>query len=368
MNMSATSERVRGLIAQEAADWFVANRGGLAAREREHFSAWLHASPVHVEEYLGVAVVARDLRQACALSQGDLEELIARGHQQEKVVHSPWPRAFSAVRAVPAHQFRMAAIALVIGVMTIAAFAWWHLKSGTAMLAAAPVVQHFHTTHGQQMTQRLADGSLLHLNTDSAATVEYREQERRVRLTAGEAVFEVAHDSARAFRVFAGQAQVVAVGTRFNVRLREELTTVTVAEGRVQVGPLPPAPTPGANLPSGSAGVFVQVAADQQIRYSQDAWPATPEYADAQRTTSWLHRQITFEREPLERVASEFNRYSHKPIEIATPALRKLEISGAFATDDTEAFVAFLRSLDGVHVEVTAARIRVSQGAAAPVH
>ena len=81
---------------------------------------------------------------------------------------------------------------------------------------------------------------------------------------------------------------------------------------------------------------------------------------DAQRTTAWLHRQIVFDHEPLERVAAEFNRYTQKPIEIATPALRNLQISGVFATDDTEAFIAFLRSLKGVRVEVTATRIRVS--------
>jgi ferric-dicitrate binding protein FerR (iron transport regulator) len=38
-----------------------------------------------------------------------------------------------------------------------------------------------------------------------------------------------------------------------------------------------------------------------------------------------------------------------------------LQISGAFATDDTDAFIAFLRTLKGVRVEVTATRIRVSQ-------
>jgi transmembrane sensor len=82
---------------------------------------------------------------------------------------------------------------------------------------------------------------------------------------------------------------------------------------------------------------------------------------DAQRSTSWLHRQISFDHEPLEQVASEFNRYSAKRIEIATPALRRLEISGQFATDDTDAFVAFLRSLPHVKVEVTATQIVVSQ-------
>jgi transmembrane sensor len=91
------------------------------------------------------------------------------------------------------------------------------------------------------------------------------------------------------------------------------------------------------------------------------AWPAMAIAVDARQATAWLHRQIMFEHEPLERVASEFNRYASTPFEITTPALRALEISGVFAADDTDAFIAFLRSLDGVHVEVTAARIRVMQ-------
>ena len=91
------------------------------------------------------------------------------------------------------------------------------------------------------------------------------------------------------------------------------------------------------------------------------AAPATPAAVDAQLTTAWLHRQIMFENEPLDRVVSEFNRYAPKPIEIATPALRNLEVSGVFATDNSDALVAFLRSLEGVKVEVTATRILVSQ-------
>jgi transmembrane sensor len=90
-------------------------------------------------------------------------------------------------------------------------------------------------------------------------------------------------------------------------------------------------------------------------------WPATPMTVDAQRTTSWLHRQINFDRVPLGRVAAEFNRYAPKPVEITTARLRDLEISGVFSTDDTEEFIAFLRSLEGVRVEITATRILVSQ-------
>jgi ferric-dicitrate binding protein FerR (iron transport regulator) len=51
--------------------------------------------------------------------------------------------------------------------------------------------------------------------------------------------------------------------------------------------------------------------------------------------------------QPLERVAANSIATPPKPIEIATPALRNLQISGAFATDDTDAFIWLLRTLKG---------------------
>jgi transmembrane sensor len=105
----------------------------------------------------------------------------------------------------------------------------------------------------------------------------------------------------------------------------------------------------------------VQLGADQQITVAEGAWPATPVVIDAQRTTAWLHRQIIFENEPLDHVVSEFNRYARKPIEITTPALRDLEISGVFAIDNSDTLVDFLRSLEGVRVDVTATNVLVSQ-------
>ena len=105
----------------------------------------------------------------------------------------------------------------------------------------------------------------------------------------------------------------------------------------------------------------MQLVANQQISVAQGQWPATPTAVDAQRATAWLHRQIVFEHEPLEQVAAEFNRYALKPIEITAPELRNLEVSGIFSTDDPEEILAFLRSLEGVRVDVTATQIRVSR-------
>jgi transmembrane sensor len=137
------------------------------------------------------------------------------------------------------------------------------------------------------------------------------------------------------------------------MRMEGGSTVVTVVEGRVDVGPRRPGQ---AQAPS-----FIELRADQQIRLADGTWPARPVAVDAKGETAWLHRQIVFHNEKLGQVAAEFNRYTAKPIEIATPSLRNLEISGVFATDDTAAFIAFLRSLKGVKVEVTETKIRVTR-------
>ena len=247
-----------------------------------------------------------------------------------------------------------------LGVVSLGLLVLWNLRPiAHVSTPAAATALHFETRHGEQQTHRLADNSILHLNTDTAVTVRYGDNERLLVLTAGEAEFEVAHAPERPFRVFAGRAEIVDLGTKFDVRLKDNSTLVTVAEGRIAVGLSASAESGSPN--QGYTRQLVQVNAGQQLTVADEEWPATPVTVDAQRTTAWLHRQIMFENEPLERVASEFNRYAQKPIEIATPALRNLKVSGVFATDNTSAFIAFLRSLKGVHVEVTATQIRVSQ-------
>jgi transmembrane sensor len=362
--MSAKNGRVRGLIAQEAADWFVANRAGLAAEQRHTFATWLKASPVHVEEYLAVSVIARDLRAACEDSQGSLDELLARARTEDDTSVPPlWLRVIAPGRGISSRGWLTAAAAMAaLAVLSFGLTSLWKVRPAAPVSAPEGVTAlHFATRHGEQQTHRLADNSVLHLDTDSAVTIRFGKTERLVALTSGQADFEVAREPERAFRVFAGSAEVIAIGTKFDVRLAHDATVVTVVEGRVRVGPSPMSEKLGAPPSQNHPPRFVQVSADQQIRVVEGEWPATPASVDAQRTTAWLHRQIVFEEEPLERVAAEFNRYAPKPIEIVTPALRNLQISGVFATDDTEAFIAFLRSLKGVRVEVTATRIRVSQ-------
>lgn len=349
-------------MTQQAAEWLVVNREELSAGEREDFARWLTGSPVHVEEYLSVAAVARDLREACVELAPSLDTLIAEARSS---VEEPTPIGMLSVGTRPDARWDRWRIAALSGAAAVALcagiLAWWRFETPAPVhpLDESATLLRFSTRHGEQQTQRLPDQSILHLNTDSSVIVRMSAAERLVTLTSGEADFEVTHDPQRAFRVLAGSVQVLDRGTQFDVRLERGLSVVTVLEGRVAVAPRA---VPGRAHESHDprAPQPIELTANQQLRVAQ--WPPpAPVAADAHGTTSWLHRQITFEHEPLARVASEFNRYASKPIEIATPALGNLEISGVFATDDPTEFIAFLRTLKGVRVDVTDTRIVVSQ-------
>jgi transmembrane sensor len=360
--MNCDEEHVRAAIAEQAGEWLAVNdEGPLDARNAAALAAWLKTSPVHIEEFLGVSAIARDLREARTNPQYTLEAILARARAaEEPTVLALRSRNSFAVVGNPARHWLASAVAIATSlVLSLGLLSWWRSQD----VAPAPVAERvtelrFQTGHGEQLSRRLADNSVLHLNTDSAVMIRYGKTERLVTLTAGEADFEVAHEPNRPFRVLAGSTEVIDIGTQFDVRLEEKSTVVTVVEGRVEVGPSSKRETRGTNRP---AAKFVELVAGQQVSVAEAEWRVVPIAVDAQSTTAWLRREIVFDHEPLERVAAEYNRYTTKPIQIVTPALKNLQISGEFATEDPDAFIAFLRSLKGVRVEVTPTRINVSR-------
>jgi transmembrane sensor len=237
-------------------------------------------------------------------------------------------------------------------VLLLAASVLWWLRDGEFL----GLPKTYQTAHGEQRVAQLPDGSEVHLNTDSSVVVRYTRKERVLDLARGQAFFTVANEDGRRFRVAAGDAQVLAVGTQFDVYRALDGTVVTVVEGTVGVlvGELPP-PDMG-ELPVNAT----LVQAGYQLRVDAEGVSAQPTPVDVRQAVAWQQRKIAFEQRPLGEVADEFNRYGSIPIEIDDAALRALPISGVFDADDVDSFVAFLQTLDGVRVERTDARIHVS--------
>jgi len=354
--MSQRDEQLQEFVCQRAADWFIANREGLDARQEAEFTQWLRASPMHVQEYLGMALTARDLTGAAAESLVPIDSLLRRA-QDLQVERLPFPaRRGTQKRLIPTWGFAAAALALA-GLLAVGV-AWWAQDFRAGPRASDTVgTQHFDTRHGQRSVRHLNDGSTVHLNTDTAVSIDISAHTRRVTLERGQATFEVAHDPHRPFRVITPAAEMVDVGTTFDVYMRSDATLVTVVAGRVAVEP--------GRAQSGQDGhphaAPLIVGDGQQLRVVEGTWPGVMGNVDVGEATAWLNGRITFSQHPLGAVVAEFNRYNASPIVIETPGLRALPISGTFAVDDSAAFVAFLRSLQGTHVEVTSARTRVWQ-------
>ena len=257
-------------------------------------------------------------------------------------MQSLWPRVSAPARDPSPRRWVRAAVAMAAVVLVgVGLFSLWNaglLAPGSAPGAIAAL--HYETHHGEQMSLRLTDDSVLHLNTDSAVTIRYGKTERLVELTSGEADFEVAHDPQRAFRVSAGSA-----------RSSRSAPSSTCACSPTR----PSSPWSRGASPSGCRARTETLHAGQCSSgpTSRSGWPRArgrrrTVKRRCARSTAWLHRQIVFDQRTAR---SEWRANStatrRNPSRSSTPALRSLEISGVFATDDTEAFMAFLRSLQG---------------------
>lgn len=206
---------------------------------------------------------------------------------------------------------------------------------GIVAIQFAATVDHYRTGVGERRAIRLADGSVIRLNTATSIEVARDEDSRSVRLLRGEGSFEVARDATRPFVVTADGATVRALGTAFTVRLRSDLTEVTVAHGVVAV----------------RDGVAAErrVVAGRAAALRQGAVAVTPLSAgELSRRLAWQKGRLTFDGDTLAQAVEEFNRYRTSPIVIGDPALAGVRIGGTFHADRSDDFAHALSESFGI--------------------
>jgi transmembrane sensor len=302
---------------------------------------------------LGVAGLEGTLGAATAGSALSVEEWgeLARADTTDGIVELTAPTARREPVRPPAARSRPRAIAAVACLSMAAIFSVWLRREGRGPGQGpgdgAGEPEAYRTAHGEQSVRALEDGSTLHVNTDTAVRVKFSSAERLLELDHGEITVEVAHHDGRPFRVHAGAADAVAVGTEFDAYRRPDATLFTVAKGQIAVSV------------DRFAQTRLQVGAGRQARIVSGILPPASEPSNLRETLAWLERKIVFDQRPLGAVAEEFNRYNQIPLIIDDPALRRLSISGSFDAADVDSFAAFLESLGGVRVERLPTRINV---------
>jgi len=305
-------------VRHEARDWVIRLASGeMATPERARLQAWLDASPSHREAF--------DREQAFWQDLNVLKDDFAPSANQRR-------------RAAPRGPVRAMTVAGGLAAIGLAAVLWF------AGIIPSHVMADHVTAVGEQAIVNLPDGSVAHLNSDSAIDVRYRDALRLIVLRRGEAMFEVKPDTARTFRVAALGTNTDATGTVFATEERDGHVTVTVAEGSVRVfGPAPPdaARAPGEGL---------SIGANQQTGYSSEQRAVSVRPVNAVDTLAWRNGALVFDGRPFGHAIAEVGRYIPERIVLNAGSRRARPVSGIFSIHAPYRALEALAATQGLNV------------------
>lgn len=295
-------------IEAAASLWAARLDGGVMNEmDRAALTAWLEENPDH-------RWVLSRYRQLSAEIDERLGEMLAEAALAPGAGRRK-RRSMGVVFAAAA-----AAIALV-------ALLW---SSGRNNLATKPAERHVAV---------LRDGSRVELNAQTELQVKFDRHARRVRLARGEALFDVAKETARPFIVETPTGIVRVTGTVFNVRaLWREGVEITVLDGRVRV-------TPG----HGAASETALEPGEQALLTAAEATVRTLAPGAVQDVVAWREGQAVFEATPLREALDRFAAYHGRPIDV-DGRVANLRLGGRYSLDDLEGFLEQIERVLAVRV------------------
>lgn len=294
-------------VREQAAAWFV--RVQDAPRDtalQKQLRAWLASDERHRQEY----------EHLCRVWQA--ADFIPR--QRLEALCQPDP-----VQQLPRRRFVRQALAASVALLALG-LGWggWHYQQ----------LNHqgsLQTAFNERRQVELPDGSHLELNGSTRLQVDFSAGQRHIRLSAGEVMFSVAHDSARPFVIDTAQGSVTVTGTRFDVRLDPDSTRVAVEQGSVRV--------------QGRGASLAQLTAGQGSHIDARGQVAAPYAVNAAAVTAWRQGKLVFDNATLAEVVAEASRYRSQPLRVAPGKVAQMRLSSTFSTDDTDALLRALPSI-----------------------
>jgi len=340
-------------IIEEASDWVCRlDQGQFTDQEKTLLADWLRTSPEHIREFLLATATFHELGHIKDLNTLPLEEILRNGSSEIITLLRSEQKPINSSLGTQKTRYFAGAMAAAVACLAVLTVFFINPTSNnkdnqdTITLA---------THKGEQRSIPLPDGSVIHLNTQSNVIIKYTDTDRMIELSSGEAMFKVAHDPSRPFRVMTGDTITEAIGTTFNVYHQHNRINVAVIEGKVAVKSVQndvfnlkqqneDTPLPSSEEAPVKPSQIILTAGEKttinkvNITYKNAEIKQVPLEA----ISSWRDRRIIFEDQPLQLVAQEFNRYNTTQIIINDPQIMNIKLNGVFDADNPEAFIKFL--------------------------
>lgn len=230
---------------------------------------------------------------------------------------------------------------LLIGAAPVS---WWAWRS---QAWRAGFASDYQTSVGERQHARLADGTQITLNSDSAMDVLFDSAQRLLHLRRGEVYIVTAADP-RPLTAQTQQGQLLALGTRFSVRQLADETLLAVYEGAVQVRPERASVASGENI----------IRAGQQVRFNRERLGNIEPVRET--TLAWQRGLLVADDMPLRQWTQELMRYADQHLE-CDPALDELRVSGTFPVDDLPLALAMLAQTYGLQVRQNGRQVFISR-------
>jgi transmembrane sensor len=289
-------------ILDEAAEWLMRLNAGMSDAEHAALDHWRGRSPEHARAWARAETLLGKL--------GKLPPEIAL-----PALDRP---------ASPERRVALGRLAAVLAALPVGWAAWSAAEN-------AGWVADYRTAVGERREIRLADGSRVTLNTQTAMDVRFDDTQRLILLRHGQILIDTEPDTAipaRPFLVQTAEGSLQALGTRFDVRRESEgRTRVAVQQGAVRLMP--------------RAGSSLVLQAGEQAVMSSATVTERREIDPA--ATVWTQGMLVADGMRLADFAAELARYRSGYLRVE-PALAELRISGAYPTDAPERVLAMLAS------------------------
>ena len=299
--------------------------GDASPAEREQVDRWALEAPAHRAEL------------------DRLRSLWVRPQAAGWEVERAWRRVEPRLAERP-RRFRLGTpLALAAGVALLlgAGLVWRAIRTGDAKPDLPNVMA---TGPGERRNIQLADGSALTLAPQSEIRIdaEYGTVERRVDLR-GEGWFEVRHDAARPFRVYAGGTVTQDLGTEFSVRTLPGRAGVRVV------------------LVSGSASLRPEATPESSavVLQPRDVAVLEPGALGAhvergvmvESLVSWRSGTLSFHDAPVDSVLAELTRWYGRSFSLGDPAAASRRFTGPVPIDNLDEALEVLTLSLGLSAE-----------------